>query len=161
MSTRSLLTLAVTLGLGILLGAGAMRAQQGTPAPTRANAPSPQKDEWMRTLNNRGRWGAADELGTLNLVTEAKRRQALALAKTGTVVSLSRVIVPTEKSAAIKADGKPDGTPYFEFRFRAFADDNFYAGFASDIQEFAMHGALLTHLDGLCHDSYQGERYNG
>ena len=134
MTVRSTPVLVAVLVLGVLLGAGAMRAQQAAQAPARANAPSPQKDEWMRTLNNKGRWGAADELGTLNLVTTAKRQQALALAKTGTVVSLSRAIVPTEKSAAIKADGKPDGNPYFEFRFRAFADDSFYAGFASDIQ---------------------------
>jgi hypothetical protein len=126
----------------------------------KANVPSAEKDQLMKDLSNWGRWGKNDELGTLNLITPAKRRQAIALAKTGTVVSLMRPIVITEKSAAIKADGKPDGQPYFEIRFRTFPEDSYYSGFNSDIEEFAEHGALLTHLDGLCHDSYGGQHYN-
>ena len=35
----------------------------------------------MKELSNAGRWGADDELGAANLITPAKRRQALALAK--------------------------------------------------------------------------------
>ena len=115
----------------------------------------------MKELSNWGRWGKQDELGALHLITQAKRQQAIALAKTGTVVSLMRPIVITEKSPAIKADGRPDGRPFFEARYRTFPADSFFAGFNSDVQEFAMHGALLTHLDGLCHDSYGGQHYNG
>ena len=43
---------------------------------------------WFDTLSNWGRWGKDDELGTANLYTAQKRKQALALAKDGTTVSL-------------------------------------------------------------------------
>jgi hypothetical protein len=144
----------------VVLEAG-QTAAPSPAAPPRANVSSPQKDALMASLTNKGRWGAADELGALNLITPATRQRALALARTGTVVSLMRAVVPTEKSAAVKADGKPDGTPFFEIRFRTFDRDSFFAGFNSDVQEYAMHGPLLTHLDGLCHDSYHDQLYNG
>jgi kynurenine formamidase len=139
---------------------GLSPASQSATALPKANRPSPQKDQWMKDLSNAGRWGAADELGTLNLITPAKRLSALALAKTGTVISLMRPVVFTQKSAAIQANQKPDGNPYFEFRFRHFPQESRYADFSSDIQEYAMHGALLTHLDAFCHDSYNGKMYN-
>lgn len=135
-------------------------ATQPAEALPPANRPSPEKDEWMRTLSNAGRWGADDEGGATNLLTDQTRQAALALARTGTVVSLMRPIALTEKSAAIAADGLPDGTPYYEMRLRRFAPDSRYAGFSSDVQEYAVHGALLTHLDALCHDSYDGRYYN-
>src|SRR5262245_37811940 len=36
-------------------------------------------DRWMTELSNWGRWGKEDQLGTLNLITSAKRKQAAAL----------------------------------------------------------------------------------
>src|SRR5213593_3290446 len=70
----------------------AQRAASGRPAVTRAQA-----DRWMAELSNWGRWGKEDQLGALNLVTAEKRRQALALAKTGTIVSLERRVALTPK----------------------------------------------------------------
>ncbi len=147
--------------VAVAIAVSGVRGQQDKEPAGKANVPSAQKDQWMKELSNWGRWGKNDELGAFNLITPAKRQQALALARTGEVVSLMRPIVITEKSAAIRADGKPDGRPFFEIRFRTFPEDNFYSGFNSDIEEFAQHGALLTHLDGLCHDSYGGQHYNG
>jgi hypothetical protein len=49
----------------------------------------------MTELSNWGRWGKDDQLGALNLITAEKRRQAMALAKSGTVISLERKIVPS------------------------------------------------------------------
>ena len=43
----------------------------------------------MKELSNWGRWGADDELGAANLITPAKRKQAIALAKEGLPVSLA------------------------------------------------------------------------
>ncbi len=40
-------------------------------------------DRWMTELSNWGRWGKDDQLGTLNLITPAKRRGAAALVKDG------------------------------------------------------------------------------
>ena len=38
-----------------------------------------QYEQWKAELSNWGRWGADDEIGALNLVTPAKRLQAVAL----------------------------------------------------------------------------------
>ena len=53
---------------------------------------APSEEEvisWFDTLSNWGRWGADDELGTLNLITPEVRRRAVATVKEGTCVSCS------------------------------------------------------------------------
>jgi len=52
----------------------------------------------MKELSNWGRWGDGDELGAANLITPAKREQALALAKEGLPVSLAHDVAQ-EKAA--------------------------------------------------------------
>ena len=55
--------------------------------------PLPTEQEvlgWIRQRNNWGRWGKDDQLGALNFITPAKRREAMALAKDGIVVSLEQ-----------------------------------------------------------------------
>src|ERR1041385_2559611 len=52
----------------------------------------------MKELSNWGRWGKDDELGAANLITPAKRKQALALAKDGLTVSLAHDVAQ-EKAA--------------------------------------------------------------
>jgi hypothetical protein len=52
----------------------------------------------MKELSNWGRWGETDELGAANLITPAKRKQALTLAREGRSVSLAHDI-PQEKAA--------------------------------------------------------------
>src|SRR5882724_696899 len=47
-------------------------------------------DQWMTELSNWGRWGKEDELGAVNLITAAKRKQAIALVKEGVSFSLAR-----------------------------------------------------------------------
>src|SRR5579871_2025396 len=54
-------------------------------------------DRWMTELSNWGRWGKDDQLGTLNLITPAKRKQAATLVRSGVSVSLSR-LAETEKA---------------------------------------------------------------
>src|SRR5215510_8437900 len=57
--------------------------------------PSQQKltkddvDRLMNELSNWGRWGKEDEIGAINLITPAKRKQAAALVKEGFSVSLA------------------------------------------------------------------------
>ena len=46
-------------------------------------------EQWMTDLSNWTRWGDDDELGSVNLITSEKRRQAIGLARSGTSVSLS------------------------------------------------------------------------
>src|ERR1043166_4456603 len=61
-------------------------AQGRPPRPLVSQA---QYDKWQTELSNWGRWGPDDQLGTMNLITPAKRRAALALVKEGVTVSLS------------------------------------------------------------------------
>src|SRR5712691_13174000 len=50
--------------------------------------PAPARVEgYFKELNNWGRWGDGDQLGTVNLVTPAKRARAQTLVKTGRTVS--------------------------------------------------------------------------
>src|SRR5438128_9255920 len=80
----------------VLLGVIAvllLAARGGTAGQQRQAEPSgvtkEQFEQWRTKLSNWGRWGKDDERGALNLITADKRKQAFALAKTGTVVSLS------------------------------------------------------------------------
>src|SRR5438552_3957644 len=76
-----------TLILFVAVAVVAAVAQQSTPHPlvTQAEYVRCQKE-----LSNWGRWGKDDEMGTLNLITPAKRKQAAALVKEGFSVSLAR-----------------------------------------------------------------------
>ena len=121
-----------------------------------------QVDRWMTDVSNWGRWGKDDQLGAVNLITPEKRRQAMALAKTGTVISLERRIIPSKEPEETRLDGKPHGISFFDIRFKTFpaGDPRGNDGFSSDIQESHVHGPM-THLDALCHDSANGRLYNG
>src|SRR5947209_18092388 len=55
-------------------------------------------DQWMTELSNWGRWGKDDELGAVNLITAAKRKQAAGLVKEGASFSLAR---DAEKQKAV------------------------------------------------------------
>ena len=48
---------------------------------------------YLRSLSNWGRWGAEDQLGTINLITPAKRIAAAGLVRDGVSVTCARPIV--------------------------------------------------------------------
>ena len=50
-------------------------------------------DQMFQEIKNWGRWGPDDQLGAANLITEAKRKQAIALARIGRVVSLAHPLL--------------------------------------------------------------------
>src|SRR3989338_1480171 len=115
----------LTAGLGVALvvtalGDVAVRTQQPAASGARAVITKDTVERWMSELSNWGRWGQDDQLGSLNLVTPEKKSQAMALARTGTVVSLERTVALQQKDAEIRADSKPSGVAYYEMRFRTF-----------------------------------------
>jgi kynurenine formamidase len=131
----------VMLIAGMLLG-GSWLGAQPSHKMTRADV-----DRWMSELSNWGRWGKDDQLGTLNLVTLSKRREAAALVKDGVAVSMAHEMM-TEK-----AIDNSDPLVHTMLPTKgAFHMDNYNVSF---------HGMGLTHLDALCHASYQGKLYNG
>jgi len=54
------------------------------------NATRADFDQYMKDLSNWGRWGKDDQMGAVNLITPAKRKQALASVKEGVSISLAR-----------------------------------------------------------------------
>src|SRR3984885_3284229 len=70
-----------------LIVVGVALSQSSAPRPTIANEADFHRA--LKELSNWGRWGADDELGAANLITPAKRKQALALAKEGVAISLA------------------------------------------------------------------------
>ena len=83
--SRTVSILVWSLGTAMALVGGA--ASQGS--PSRPLVSEAQFEAWQTELSNWGRWGRDDELGTLNLITPAKRQAAFALVKEGVPVSLS------------------------------------------------------------------------
>ena len=69
----------------------------------------------MTELSKWGRWGKDDQLGALNLITIEKRRQAMALARTGTVVSLERPVALSPKPEE-RTTGRT-ASPFLEMPF--------------------------------------------
>src|SRR5438094_1876074 len=104
----------------------------------------------MKELSNWGRWGADDELGAANLITPAKRKQALALPKEGLAVSLAHDVVQEKAVDApnilerVLGNVGPTGT----------TDRYQYTG--------TYHGVIHSHLDAVdCHVMVEGKGYNG
>jgi kynurenine formamidase len=107
-----------------------------------------QLQEMFERCSNTGRWGAEDELGTLNYITPAKRVAAAQLVKTGEVVSIGRDI----STAQSKVDPNP-------VQHRVMYNGGGPA--IGDHFAIAPHGMTITHLDALCHFSLDDTLYNG
>ena len=93
--------------------------------------------EASQKLSNWGRWGKDDQLGALNLITPAKRRQAAAMVKEGVTVSLA-VDANLQKGAAPNAVA-----PYERIVFQSGP------GGAADRLAISFHGSSVTHLDAF------------
>jgi kynurenine formamidase len=107
---------------------------------------------------NRGRWGADDELGALNLIGPPQVVRAAGLVRTGQVVRLAMDLGPRAPV--------PGHRKGFE-RYMTRDGGDYAAGarrpggfqFAEDVVSFASHTG--THVDALAHAWYDDELYNG
>ncbi len=107
-------------------------------------------------VDNVGRWGADDELGTLNYITPAKRKAASRLVETGDVLSLAVPIV-----ALAEAD-EPDQLAHHVHYSNYPGNPLNVPASAEDFLGMPMHHPVLTHLDCLSHvASHDGRVYNG
>jgi kynurenine formamidase len=107
-------------------------------------------DAMMKSLSNWGRWGDADELGALNLITPDKRKEAARLVTEGVTVSLAHNVIKTEIA----------GSPAFGHKMTTMPKDIEVTS-SGDEYRVAYHGFTQTHMDALCHLFYQGRMYNG
>jgi kynurenine formamidase len=101
-------------------------------------------DRLFQQVKNWGRWGAEDQLGSVNLITPAKRVQALALAKTGQTISLVHNPI-TDKA-------EDNNSPF---------EQTMLPGFNMDRYAVSYHGYAHSHMDALCHILYKDQTYNG
>ena len=112
-------------------------------------------EEVFESVKNWGRWGPDDELGTLNFITPEKVREAAGLVRSGRRVSMA---IPINKVA-----GPDNQNPAVHFVSQAHdvPVDGSKVRFGLDFLGMACHGDCHTHVDALCHISYDGKTYNG
>lgn len=138
----------------------------------------PSEDEvlsYFDALSNWGRWGDDDELGTLNLITPAKRIAAAQLVRVGETVScawdiggINAMTPPAQRF--MLATGELSMS---EFRSQVARsgddpdrlvpgrrDDDRSSG-AGDYLGVAYHGYVVTHIDALSHVFWDGRMYGG
>ncbi|MES2473262.1 MAG: cyclase family protein [Pseudomonadota bacterium] len=108
----------------------------------------------MKELSNWNRWGASDEMGAVNLITPARRRQAAALVREGVSFSMAR---NAETQAAVD-----NPNPIVRKTLRSGKDaPSVGSGGTGDNFFIAYHGYVHTHLDSLSHFLWDGKMYNG
>ncbi len=141
---RTVSILVCTIGIAAPLSGGGV-SQESSIRPLVTEA---QFEAWQSSLSNWGRWGRDDELGTLNLITPAKRRAALALVKEGVPVSLSTNGF-TEKAVDVPCPAEWAMTSTSE------------SGATDRVAFPCIHGAASTHIDSLAHTFFRGKMWNG
>jgi len=109
-------------------------------------------DKLMTELSNWGRWGKDDQLGTLNLITPAKRKEAAGMVKEGVAISLAHDI--------LKEKAEDNAQP-FNQTVQPRPQNFNGTGFGGDTYSVSYHGFAHTHMDALWHANYQGKMYNG
>ena len=112
-------------------------------------------EQMYESVKNWGRWGADDQLGTLNLITPERVRAAAGLVKSGRRVSME---IP------INTVGGPDNPNQAIHLVTQGHDIDIGSGglrFGLDFLGMAAHGDCHTHIDALNHISYHGLVYNG
>ncbi len=112
-------------------------------------------DRIFESVKNWGRWGPDDQLGTLNYITPAKVREAAGLVRSGRRVSME---IPINTVA-----GPDNPNPALHFVTQGHDVDIHSHGlrFGMDFLGMVCHGDCHSHVDALCHISYNGKTYNG
>jgi kynurenine formamidase len=101
-------------------------------------------DGLFEELDNAGRWGKDDQLGTLNYITDAKRLAAASLVRTGRALSLARDL------NTLQSPNNPSPVRH------TMCYQSHYPIGAVDALTLDMHGFALTHLDAIAH-VYRGQ----
>jgi kynurenine formamidase len=135
----------VLAGIGVALTSRKLSAQQ--PA-SHALITQAQYERWQTELSNWGRWGKDDQMGTLNLITAAKRKQAAALVKEGISISLSA------NANTVKEVDNPCPVEWAMLTATS-------AAALDQVSYPCIHGAGTTHLDSFAHIFFGGRMWNG
>jgi kynurenine formamidase len=114
-------------------------------------------DGLYESLKNWGRWGADDQRGTLNHLTDQRRVAAAGLVRTGESISLAHDLAteplpehphPVQHHMLASGDARDaNGIPGYEA--------------ARDHLALDVHGLWTTHVDALSHLFVRGEMFGG
>ena len=117
-----------------------------SPGPSAARRPATEQEfeAYFHEVSNWKRWGAEDELGAANLITDAKRKQAASLVRIGRAVGLAH--------SPLTVKDVDNGSPF---------EHTMNKGFSTDTYRVSYHGYAHSHLDALCHILYKDQTYNG
>jgi kynurenine formamidase len=144
-------------------GAPVLAQEARPPAAPAAGTPLPDPDastehflRLITSLSNWNRWGPEDEKGAYNLITPAKRRQAVRLVREGASYSMARDADFTPA---------PDNTVPIVRKMKRVGKgqepNKFKVGGSTDTFFIDYHGYAHTHMDTLCHFLYDKKMYNG
>jgi kynurenine formamidase len=107
-------------------------------------------DTLFAAVNNKGRWGENDALGTLNTVTAATRLTAAREIRTGVSVSLSRPLEPGNVPGALEP-----------IVIEPVVADEGGIHWQLERLRLLYHGYAFSHVDALSHAAFRGKAYNG
>ena len=130
---------------------------------------------YIDRCSNWGRWGTDDQLGTVNLITPDKVREAAGLVKTGKTISLTMPYDATGPQTGYLGRANPllyqltSGPGYLAGEQRRVETDTLKqwhdatgqptAGYYDDV--LVMPTQSGTQWDALCHFFWRGQMYNG
>ncbi|WP_269855828.1 cyclase family protein [Streptomyces sp. RPT161] len=110
-----------------------------------------------KRVNNWGRWGPADEIGTLNLITDEVVREAVRTVRSGRRVPLALPLRQDGvQTGAIPGRVNPLHT-MTSVNWQLFGPDT--VATSDDVVTMGLQAA--THWDGFGHVSHSGRLYNG
>jgi len=120
---------------------------------------TPELHDLARRVSNWGRWGADDQRGTLNLVTDAVVMRGVAAARRGRVFSLA---IPFDQSGP-QWDSK-NMPERINPELHTYAVNMSFTGDTADFttsdDSFRMGSQAATHLDALAHAGYEDKLWN-
>lgn len=111
-----------------------------------------------REVNNWGRWGSEDELGTLNLITPDVVRRAASCVRIGKTFALG-LPLSSDGPQTGAVPGRINPIHRMTQVNTSFGEDPDAIAFSDDVVEMGLQAA--THWDALSHVSYRGVLYNG
>jgi kynurenine formamidase len=114
-------------------------------------------DSLFARVDNAGRWGAQDQLGTLNLVTPAVRRAAGKEVREGVTVSLTREV----QAGPVPGAFEPAGVEVLTVSDSVIGPSDGSVRWLAERISLVFHGWAFTHIDALNHLTYGGRSYNG
>jgi kynurenine formamidase len=114
-------------------------------------------DQMYEDLKNWGRWGADDQRGALNYLTDELRRDASQLVVSGESVSLAHDL------ATEPLPEHPHPVQHHMLAAGDALDGNGIPGYeaARDHLALDIHGLFTTHVDALSHMFVRGEMFGG